>query len=648
MTTHLRLRELIITTRNGDFSYPLSSPVTAIVGPVAAGKSTMLEVIKHVLGGSAILTQVIEEHVLRAQLKIEVGERQLILQRATQGRARTVDIYEASSGEQIGSFPTREGTPVESLSRQLLRALGIPALSITRSRTKATSATSSLTFNDIFSFVYLQQAEIDRSVVGHTEYVREPKRRATFELLFGLTNSELIGLEVQRGQLADALRAAHERANTVKTFLQEASVSNEQQLLAERQQVLAEWRDAQARLGSLRNEVEQLSVAEDALREEIRIADKEGLAIREATNGASAAIARRSALIAQLEVDIQRQERLMVAARRLAPIEFRVCPRCLQSLSGRDVPADHCLVCLQPDATDEANTTAERNEAIDRLESQISETRELLADDQLQLVSLNDHVRGQELLVASLRSELDARTRDFVSPRFEYIASSAAMVATLEARLTMIEQLTSYWDQYRELEGDIAALSEDARRTDEQIEVVRGQLAARRERVNELSVLFDEIVRFLEVPWYESARIDPKTYLPIVNGRPFDKLSVAGGMKTIVNLAYHLSLITYCIPRNDTYLPDLLVIDSPRKNIGTGSADKALTDRIYRRFRMLADLPGSPVQILIADNDLPAIASDFVHKISIDNHENPFVPDVAHPGPDAVERIGAEAAQEPN
>ncbi|GAA1312600.1 hypothetical protein Psi02_77150 [Planotetraspora silvatica] len=641
MTTHLQIRELVITTRTGEYSYPFHG-ITAFVGPVGAGKSTMLELIKHVLGGSATLTQVIEENVLRARLHIEAGERRLVLQRATQGRMNTVDVYEAASGELVGTFPVREGGGRDSLSSLLLSALGLPVLTIPRSRTRAGSATSSLTFNDIYSYVYLQQAEIDRSVVYHLENYREPKRRASFEIMFGLTDSELIDLELRRGEIADALRAARERAATVKTFLQEASVGDERELSIERQRLEEEAGSARQQLSILRNEVEELSAADDALREEIRLADKEAEAAREAVDAASSAVARRSALVAQLQLDIARQDRLAVAARQLSPIEFHICPRCLQSLDNREVQTDLCRVCLQPDATTSEATVAERDEAIRQLESQLSEAEQLLEVDRAQLSRLAGQARGLDMIANGLRTELDMRTRDFVSPRFESIAQASASVASAEAKLEAVDRVSSYWIQFRELEAQIVALNEEGQRVAEGIEAARDRLAGRRQRVSELSDLFDEIVQFLEVPWYQSARIDQETYLPIVNGRPFDRLAVAGGVKTLVNLAYHLSLLTYSLPRFDTYLPDLLIVDSPRKNIGAAAEDRALTERIYRRFRMLSDMPNRRVQVIIADNDLPRIATKFVNEIHVD-YDNPSVPEVAHPGPDAVERIGVKS-----
>ena len=36
----------------------------------------------------------------------------------------------------------------------------------------------------------------------------------------------------------------------------------------------------------------------------------------------------------------------------------------------------------------------------------------------------------------------------------------------------------------------------------------------------------------------------------------------------MTNVAYHLAMPTYALAHRDTYVPSLLIIDSPRKNLG--------------------------------------------------------------------------------
>lgn len=641
MATNLRINELTISTGMSDYTYSFRMPVTAIVGPIGCGKSSLLEVVKHTMGGSATLTQAVEENVIRASVGITAGADHFVLQRAVRGVTNTIDVRAVSTAEVLGRRSVREAGGDESLSRLLLNSMGIPAVVIPRSRSRAAAPTSSLTFNDIYSYIYLQQAEIDRSVVYHLDAFREPKRKATFELLFGLTEPDLIAYEVERGQITDLLRAAQARTATVRGFLQESSAGDEQELAIEHERLRTGLIGARARLDQLRQQVRALSAGDRSLRDSIRSADTEAGRSREAVRLAAVEIARREALVAQLELDLGRQARIDAAVRTVGAIEFVVCPRCMQSIVRRNVPSGACLLCLQDESQQVAGTKHSHDDEVQRIESQLDETRQLLAADRDRLEQLEAQARALEFAATRLRAELDSKTSNLVTPRFEAIADAAAEVASKEAGMEAVNRIRSYWAQYRRLEAEIVHLSDQSKRVAEAIDDARGRLVARRQRVVEMSDLFDEIVRFLEVPWYESARIDADSYLPIVNGRSFQTLAVAGGMKTLVNLAYHLALLTYGLSRNDVMMPNVLIVDSPRKNLGHGPEDKALTDRIYRRFRMLADIPGSRVQMIIADNDLPDIAGDFVHEIHLD-YDHLFVPDAHHPGPELVDRIGAE------
>jgi hypothetical protein len=644
MPTNFRIRDLSISTFGGEYSYEFRAPVTTITGPIGCGKSTMLEVIKHVLGGSATLTPVIEDFVTSASLRIKAGEDALWLRRSTRSRMNIAEIREASKGAVEREVSVRESEGIGSLSMLLLNALGIPSLSIPRSRTRLAAATSSLTFNDIFTYLYLQQAEIDRSVVYHLDTYREPKRKTVFELLFGLTEPDLIALQVERGSIADQLRVAQTRAVTVRSFLLESSAGDEEELLIEQSRLTDELRRSQAELRRLRQEVSTASEAGADLRERIRLAEAESTEARTQVAGALAEVSGREALAAQLELDLRRQERLGSASRLLAQVEFVVCPRCMQSLARDVEPGEGCcLLCGQPEIDAMGESNAEQLEESKRLEAQLDETRQLLEADRERLRAVENRIRGLEVTTAGLRSELDARTTQFVTPRFEAIADASSAVARAESSLESVKRIRAYWVQLRELENSIQEYTSRAHDLDDAIGSARARLEEGRQRVSELSETFDEIVRFLEVPWYETASIDSSTYLPVVNGHEFSKLAVAGGIKTLVNLAYHLALLTITLSHDDVSMPNILIIDSPRKNLGHGAEDAALASRIYRRFRMLADTYDQRVQIIVADNDLPPIARDFVYDIHLD-YDRPFVRDVTHPGPDAVKRIGAEAS----
>lgn len=70
----------------------------------------------------------------------------------------------------------------------------------------------------------------------------------------------------------------------------------------------------------------------------------------------------------------------------------------------------------------------------------------------------------------------------------------------------------------------------------------------------------------LNLPWEQSAVIDPGTYLPVVDNTPFESLQASGCvLQAGVNIAYHLALLECGLTHPDILVPSILIIDSPAK-----------------------------------------------------------------------------------
>lgn len=151
--------------------------------------------------------------------------------------------------------------------------------------------------------------------------------------------------------------------------------------------------------------------------------------------------------------------------------------------------------------------------------------------------------------------------------------------------------------------------------------------------LGDLSAVFDGILRELRGPWFSEAHIDPNDYLPVVDDEGFDMLSVGGARKTLVNLAYHLANLYMSISeRSLMLLPTLLIVDSPRKNVGDNALDRTMVESVYARLQTLQAASRDDFQIIFADNDMPGDASKWISKHIELDYENPFVPGVVHRG----------------
>ena len=215
-----------------------------------------------------------------------------------------------------------------------------------------------------------------------------------------------------------------------------------------------DWKQAVA--GELEAEA-----AQAALREDVDpVADRETAVLRDLLDEAerSLADARRTAVdLARQQAecaserrrvrgDLDRYHRMRDAGERLADFEFTFCPRCMQSLTARPVPDGACRVCLQDDPVQpsprrhdlyEARQLAEQ---LDEMDGQL----ELLAG---QLATVTQAISAREQLVKNLTADLDARTRDRITPRLQAFSDVFQRIATSRARRQELEHVLRQWDR---------------------------------------------------------------------------------------------------------------------------------------------------------------------------------------------------------
>ncbi|MFI7049115.1 hypothetical protein [Streptosporangium sandarakinum] len=642
MAVHLRFVSLTVTTAEAEATYRFEKPATVITGPIGTGKSSLLMLLKHVIGGTAMLTPAVRNNVLSVQAEIVAGSERIVLKRAIEGdTAGRVDLLDPRSLSLERSLPVRATPGETTLSDYLLNALGFPREQLAARRDGA-SRPQNLTFNDLYAYVYLQAREIDRQVVGHLDTWFEPKRKELFRLMFALTDSALMELKRTYSMLTDELKAKSAEHSNVSVFLAASDPRSDDELRAELTQLRDILQRAESALATLRSELGEQSAADAALREELKNAIQTARQAEEEVVAARDLVDARQAVVAQVQLDLSRLDRSATAIDQLSPFEFVVCPRCMQSLTSRPVEEGHCVVCLQPDPVEADIDPAAIEETRSALCQQLTDAQHIQQSDAAHLQAAQQQAQQANFVVTSLRRQLDAQSRDIVAPRFDAIADASSRVAMLKASIDAVTQLRESWARVRAIDVTIREIKTKRKRINKDIKDKSQQLAARQTLVTELSTEFGDLLRSWNLPWVTTAVIDSDSYLPIVNGQPLESQQASGGgIATSINVAYSLTLLTFGLDHADVLVPSLLVIDSPRKAFGNNDSDRQRAAQIYGRFRTLVDAYGERLQLIIADNDPPPVSSESFGKVEF-NYENPMVPGVDHPGPAHVGRIEDE------
>jgi hypothetical protein len=267
-----------------------------------------------------------------------------------------------------------------------------------------------------------------------------------------------------------------------------------------------------------------------------------------------------------------------------------------------------------------------------------------MAEDERLHVDAQSRVEGLRQELESAAGDLERQAGDIVAPSMDEATELAAAIERARARLHECERTRQLWDALNDQQREIERLDSLLIKNEEAQAKIQSELSANRERVTELAEVFDEEIRELQWAGYETATIDADTYLPIINGDTFNQLSVGGARKTLANVAYYVSNLGYSLSNPDIALPDLLMIDSPRKNLGDTPEDRAAGLRLYYRLGILAQAYPD-AQILIADNGLPELDRETRNRMNVIelSYQEPLLRDVPHPGGDKVETVGTSS-----
>lgn len=636
MTTRFRLDRIQLDTTEGKVSYEFPSDLTVLAGPTGVGKTTLLEMIKFAFGSAnALLAPVVRQHVNSVNIEVTLGQERLRLSRSVDGKKqKTVRVFDLAAQHRLPDHHISNDQP--SLNSLLLGCLGLPDNLKAAARGGAsTKAGSRITFNDIFSFLYVPQAEINRDIASSQDSYLDPKRKAVFELLFGLTDTTVLGMRSRTNSLTGEITVAENAHRTVLEFLRDSNTvgrieTEEAQVAAVRNERLAE-----ADLAVLKQTIDPVTdretqVMRDLLTEAERsLADARSAVIQLVRQQTECVGERR-----RVQADLDRLRRMHDAGERLADIEFSVCPRCMQALANRHVPDGACRLCLQPDPVARSDDF-DRYE-VRQLEDQLAEMDTQFDFTAEQLGATNQAVSDREKLVADLTANLDARTADRITPRLQAYSDASEQLAAARAEQTRLEATLRQWDRADDLWSTVERLRTERESLRASVKLSEENLEGyRREVLDSLDEEFRNAVRDLGVPGVESASIHRENYLPLLNGQPFSKFSRGGGIVTATQVAYWTSLLAVAFRYANAIYPTFLLIDSPRLALNTA---EGLAAALYRRLVTQADANPKRVQIIVADNELPHTYRKSYGQLNF-SYDHATVSSVRHPGPASVRTL---------
>lgn len=627
----LRVNSLAVQDRRGwQEPYALAGRLVGIIGPIDRGKSSMVDCIDFVLGRTVRFKGAVDEQLVAVQAGMRVGDEEVLLRRSRRqpGVVRVDDL----AGDEIATLPIKTGEEQQSLSDWLLAQLGLHEAfaSVRLPHDRRLSFAS-----DLLPYLHIRQEDIERFVIRSQTSADDAARLAVAKLLLELSNpaSERLGARIH--DLTNDIRNKQRKADQIRDFLNDAPETNSDTLDDDLARLRGNETQAARRLKGLRDQARAATRFAEHRQQQVDRTRQDLATAEDRVDEAFHRYREKTTALAQIDASLAELGEAAGASpedRERLALLYDACPACEVNLSSRAVPTGRCSLCTEPlPGAVQHKEKQHLQRARDRMMSELAELQQNLTRAR----EAANRAREEH---AHARHAMDEDTADAVTPYVDAITAAATELEATRSEITTLERLKDPHRRLSERQEEIQRLSAELEQARAERVRVGAELNRPDEVLQRLNNLFRQIVSEFRLPWATGrARLDQNTLLPMVDDQDFDQRG--GGSRTAVSVAYSLTLMMYALEDPTRFqLPQMLILDSPQKNLGHNDHDQDLATRIYRwmidYFEVRREALGGryeTFQLIIVDNNIPAAVRGGFDTLIQFNEPHGFIRDLDHP-----------------
>lgn len=606
MKKRLKIESLTLIGTRKDYVVNFHDGFNLISGHTSTGKTSILEMIDYALGAHSHKSYIeIGNSCTHVELIILIGDEKFKIRRELFNFKAPVVIEDWRADKQEFLFYNRYEIDVpsnpKSLSAFLIEKLGLANITISG---------QSFSFRDLFKYCYIKQTEIDNEdILGEKTWMKDFKRKATFEIIFNIYDN---ALEEYKRTLDARKLEVHELAlqiTGIQDFLKTVDIVDSAACKGLEQKIRSEISELSTQLTAIKNGKSNMSSEAIALRRQIEEIKAKLVDLAEKRRDQEQYIKKLHLLHNQYLSEIEKKELAIQGYLTFNQYEFLLCPNCLRPVTRSDNAAVCCL-CGSEKSDDAAETLILKNE-ISALKRKANELLKFIDAEDGKYDTIIHEIYELKASLSEAETELQHLSRGYIDPLMEQIEYINYEIGLKNRRLFELEKHSRMFQE-------IDRLNEVFKKKKETIELLKSNIKGlsanaidKQTLLEQLSNTLYSILENFEYPKLANAYIDEKRYLPYVRNRRYDDIGSLAGV-TLITMAYYLALLI--IGTADQYYhPNLLIIDSPRKNLGAQNnndddeefKDEKIFNATIRSLYNIAESRKDEIQMIVVNNGYP-------------------------------------------
>ncbi len=624
MTTKLILESLTLIGSRKNYTIKFRNGFNFISGHTSTGKTSILEMIDYAFGAKDHKSYIeIGNSCSLVELVFKIGEDTYRIRRELFNFKAPIMVekYENEKGKFLFYSRCEIDSPrnPKSLSSFLIEKLGLADMTIYG---------QSFSFRDIYKYCYLKQTEIDNEdILGENSYDKDFKRKATFEIIFNIYDK---GLEEYRNSLEvkkDELQVLSTKLSGIEEFLKNVDIASFKDCFEQEKCIREEICGLELERSALKKQ--KISFSQNALTLRMNIANlkNEIQDIIQKKNDQIQYLSKLRLLYNQYKSEVEKKELAIQGYFAFNEYEFLFCPNCLKPIENNS-SVEVCCLCGS-EKSDKNSELFVTKKDISMLKRKASELLKFIESEDKKLDSLIHEENTCKRTLQEEEIELQHLTNDYVNPLLEEfecinyeIGKRNRQIFELEKNLSMFEEVDRYKELIKSKESAIKIIKDNIR-------MLKENAVNKDEVIFTLSKVFADILSKFEYPKLSNAYVDNKRYLPYVRDRKYNNIGSLAGV-SLITMAYYLSI--FIVGTKEYNHPGVLIIDSPRKNLGAQASkeenedfkDERIFNATIKCLYEIAETNKNSMQMIVVNNGFPDFLSRdcLVAEFDSDNANN--------------------------